>query len=254
MKKSLAVLWLFVLVFPARMWSQGTEVAPRHIIDFPTAGLLPRGGFDLQMRFSGDSGVIFGLNAGISEHFMFGVSYGGTNILGEKTANWNPAPGVLVKYQLWGESIGFPSVTIGFESQGYGAYVDSLKRFTNKSPGFYAVASKGYDLLEHLDFHGGINYSLENDDGDNDPNLFLGMTLAFNRDIEFLSEYDVAFNDSPEADRTIGDGNGYLNLGLRLTIEEVVYLELLLKNLFKNRTSAEDYNREFKITYFQFIL
>jgi hypothetical protein len=194
---------------------------------------------------------------------MFGTSFGGTEVLGESQADWNPAPGVLVRYQLLSESLGLPGVTLGFESQGYGPFVrdstdKSKGRYVNKSLGFYVVGSKSYDLLERLDFHAGINYSLERDDQDKDPNLFLGMTLAINRDIELLAEYDLAFNDDKTQEsqnvRRFGDGKGYLNTGIRLNLKDVVYLEFYLKNLFKNRTTAEDYAREFKITYFQFIL
>ena len=251
--KSKTLLFL-ALLFPGALLSQGIDVPPRHIIDMPTAGLLRRGGFDLNVRFYGHSGVNLGINVGISPRFMFGVSFGGTEVLGEEEANWNPAPGVLVRYRILGESIGLPAVTLGFESQGYGAYLDSTERYVNKSPGFYAVASKSYDLLQRLDFHAGINYSLEKNDGDKDMNFFLGSTLAINPDIEFLVEYDLAINDSPEKMRTLGDGKGYLNAGLRLNLERIVYLEFYFKNLFENRTSAPTYTREIKITYFQFIM
>jgi hypothetical protein len=106
--------------------------------------------------------------------------------------------------------------------------------------------------LERLDFHGGVNYSLENGDDDNDFNLFAGMALAVNQDFDLLAEYDFAVNDT--RDTSLGAGNGYLNAGLRLNIKKVVYLELFLKNLLENRRTARYINREFKITYFQYIL
>lgn len=257
MKNRLAVL--FVTLLPALLLAQGVDVPPRHIIDMPTAGLLRRGGFDFNVRFYGQSGVHLGMAVGVSRRFMFGSSFGGTEVLGEKKANWNAAPGVLVKYQLLSESLGLPGVTLGLETQGYGAYDDSTKRYQNKSMGVYVVGSKSYDFLERLDFHAGVNYSLERND-DKDPNFFMGMTLAINRDLELLAEYDIAFNDDerPEQqvrkERRFGDGKGYLNSGIRVNVKDVLYLEFFLKNLFKNRTTAEDYTREFKITYFQFIL
>lgn len=256
MKKRFAVLAVFCL--PLLSFAQGIDVPPRHIIDMPTAGLLRRGGFDFNVRFYGQSGVNLGMAVGVSRRFMFGTSFGGTEVLGEKKANWNAAPGVLVKYQLLSESLGLPGLTIGLETQGYGAYDDSTKRYQNKSVGAYIVGSKSYDFLERLDFHAGVNYSLERGDRDKDPNLFMGMTLAINRDIEFLAEYDIAFNDDGSTEsqkqRRFGDGKGYLNSGIRINVKDVLYLEFFLKNLFKNRTTAEDYTREFKITYFQFIL
>jgi hypothetical protein len=256
MKNRLAVL--FVLWLPAVVLAQGVDIPPRHIIDMPTAGLLRRGGFDITVRFYGQSGVNLAMDVGVSRRFMFGTSFGGTEVLGEKRANWNAAPGVLVKYQLLSESLGWPGVTIGLETQGYGAYDDSTKRYWHKSMGAYIAGSKSYDVLERLDFHAGLNYSLERGDKDKDPNLFLGMTLAVNRDIEFLAEYDLAFNDDGSTDsqkqRRFGDGRGYLNTGIRINVKDVLYLEFFLKDMFQSRPDAEAYNREFKITYFQFIL
>jgi len=255
-------LLLFLLLFPILAQAQGVDVPPRHMIDYPTAGLLRRGGFDVEARFYGESGLLLGTNVGVSPRFMFGVSFGGTNALGDKEPNWNSQPGVLLRYQLVGESAAMPAITLGFESQGYGAFLDSTKRFVNKSPGFYVVGSKSYNwisLLSRFDFHGGLNYSLEKNDGDQDINFFFGSTVAVNEDVELMFEYDLAFNDSPEKNRTIGDGKGWFNSGIRFNIANIVYLEFFLKNLLNNnRNSALDsrakYTREVKLTYFQFIL
>ena len=250
------IIFLFPLLFSQTLLAQGIDVWPRHIIDKPTAGILPSGGFDVGLRFFGRGGVLVGLNVGLSDRFMFGASYGGFDVLGSNTVDWNPAPGILARYQLISETIGLPAFSIGFESQGYETYINTTNRYTYKSPGFYIVSSKSYSVLERLDFHGGINLSLEDDDGDGDINFFFASVLAFNPEFEFLVEYDVAFNDSAPADnqRTIGDGKGYLNMGVRLNVENLLYLEFFLKNLLTNQsTTAEDFTREFKITYFQFI-
>jgi hypothetical protein len=250
MKKT--VLWLSLfLSFPAVIFGQGIEVPPRHVIDLPTAWPLPRAGFDLNVRFYANGGALMSLNVGVSGEFMFGASYGGTRILGEDSLEWNNAPGLLLRYQLINESFALPALSIGFESQGYGAYLDSTSRYTNKSRGIYVVASKSYAFLERLDFHGGINYSLERED-DSDINLFTGGALAINQDVEVLGEYDFALNDTQE--NSLGSGNGYLNAGIRLNIKKVVYLELFVKNLLDNKKNAKYFNREFKITFFQYIL
>lgn len=255
MKKNLVAV--LVMLLPMLVYAQGVDVQPRYTIDKPTAGVMRRGGFDLGLRFYGQSGALLSLNVGISDRFMFGASFGGNDALGQEEPDWNPAPGVLVKYQIFSESIGMPGISVGFESQGYGPYfkADSLQRYLNKSPGFYVVASKSYDFLERLDFHGGVNLSLENQDKDRDPNLFMGATLAINPHLEIIGEYDVAFNTTPsEPRRDVHDGEGILNTGVRLNIKKVIYLELFLKDIFKNQTQTKDYVREFKITYFQFIL
>lgn len=256
--KKLIVSWFLLL--PVVIFGQGIDVQPRHVIDTPTAWPLPRAGFDFTTRVFGEGGMFVALNVGVSNQFMFGASYGGTNVLGENVVEWNRAPGVLLRYNIIPESFALPAMSVGFESQGYGPFIaksDSagkeINRYTNKSPGFYVVASKSYAFLEHLDFHGGINYSLERGDGDRDINLFTGAALAFNQDFEILAEYDFALNDT-EKKVSLGEGTGYLNAGLRLNIKKVVYIEAYLKNLLQNRTTAKDYNREFQITFFQYIL
>lgn len=269
MKKALLFL-LFLL--PVVVVGQGLDVQPRRVIDTPSAWTLPRAGFDLTMRAFGDGGAFLSLSVGVSNQFMFGASYGGTQILGEDSLQWNRSPGIMVRYNIIPESYALPAVSIGFESQGYGRFIkkvpektlknragfDSLtiykevNRYANKSLGFYAAASKTYAFFHHLDFHGGVNYTLERDDGDSDINLFTGGSLAFNEDFELLGEYDFALNDTPNK-VGLGEGTGYLNAGLRLKIRRVVYIELYLKNILKNRRGANNMNREFQITYFQFI-
>lgn len=246
------VLWLLLFsVLPLQVFGQGLGVPPRAVIDTPTAGTLPRAGFDFSLRTYGEGGLLGNLNVGVSERFMFGVSYGGTNVLGNGQVNWNENPGVSARYQFIEESYGIPGFTFGFDSQGYGAFMDSLNRYENKSPGFFVVASKSYDLFERLDFHSGINYSLETADGDKDLNLFGSGTLAFNSDFEVLLEYDFALNDNDN--NAINSGEGFLNFGARLNVRDVVYIEFFVKDLLENRKHISNANREMKITYFQFI-
>ncbi len=249
MKRFLGILLLILVPLP--LWSQGVDVPPRFVIDTPTAGLLPRAGMDVNLRAYGRGGLLLNINAGITERFMFGVSYGGLNVLGSGAVDWNQNPGINLRYQFLEESFGVPGLTAGFDSQGYGAYIDSTKRYENKSPGFFAVVSKTYDLFHHLDLHLGINYSLESADNDQDPNFFASGSLAINSKFELLAEYDVALNDN--IDDSINSGKGYFNLGFRLNVEDTVYLEFFVKDVLENRRQIVNANREVKITYFQFI-
>jgi len=246
---------LLIGLLPVAVFGQGIEVQPRHLIDLPTAWPMPRAGFDLKVRAFGGGGALVALSVGVSNEFMFGASYGGNHILGEDSLIWNRAPGILLRYKMIEESFALPAISIGFESQGYGPFIGGPKsRYTNKSRGFYAVGSKSYDFFEHLDFHGGVNYSLERtEDGTSPINFFMGGALAFNQDFELLAEYDFAVNDTKDKEE-FGSGNGYLNAGLRLNIKKVVYIELFLKNLTKNRRTSNYFTREFQLTFFQYIL
>ena len=249
------VLWLLLLlgVLPFTTYSQGIDVQPRFVIDKPTAGVLPRAGVDFSLRAFGNGGLIGNIDVGISERFMFGVSYGGTNVLGNDKINWNQNPGVTARYQFFEEGPDAPALTAGFDSQGYGVYVDTLKRYINKSPGFFVVVSKSYEIFHHADGHLGVNYSLETADRDRSPNVFVGASLAFSSDFEMLAEYDFALNDDSNGANTINSGKGFLNMGARLNISNVVYIEFFVKDILENRRNIANANRELKITYFQFI-
>jgi len=247
-KLTLFLLSLCLLATPAlaqRVQPAGTQ--PRLLIDLPTAGTLPRGTFDVGLRMYPKGGVIFGIGVGMSDHFMFGVSYGGENIIGEGKVNWNPDPAVQVRLRILDEDLVFPAITLGFDSQGYGAYRDDLKRYTIKSRGLFASASKNYRFIGDLGLHGGVNYSFENDDGDRDLNFFGGINLALTPELSLLGEYDFALNDNSA--RAIGEGKGYLNLGVRWLFGRHLSLEAALKNVLQNKAHVASANREVKIGY-----
>ncbi|MFQ5823666.1 MAG: hypothetical protein ACE5JB_06385 [bacterium] len=246
MKKSLCLL-LLVLICPVKLEAQRI-VEQKLLIDLPTAGTLERGSFNIDLRMFENGGLLGGIEVGITPRFMFGISYGGENIIGEGDVNWNPSPGFQARIRILDEYFSTPAITLGFNSQGYGPYDNTLNRYAIKSRGFFAVASKNYAILFNLGLHGGINYSLENNDNDDDINFFFGADFSFNREIRFIIEYDLALNDNN--DQEYGSGNGYLNAGLQWCFSNRLFLEFNLKNILEN--GAANTRREFKIGYLEF--
>ena len=57
------------------------DTPPRWLVDMPTAGTLPRGHYDLGLRFYNNGGGIGYCNIGLSSRFMLGISYGAEAIL-----------------------------------------------------------------------------------------------------------------------------------------------------------------------------
>lgn len=247
MKKLILVLLVIVLsnvgVFAQR------NVENRLLVDLPTAGTLERGSFAIQLRMFSNGGLLGGVTVGITPRFMFGISYGGENIIGEGDVNWNPDPGIQARLRIIDENFALPAVTVGFNSQGYGAYDSALNRYKTKSRGLFAVASKNYAFFYNLGLHGGINYSFENDDDDKDLNIFLGADLSLNREFRFMIEYDLARNDNRN-DAQFGSGQGYLNAGAQWLFSNRLFLQFNVKNLFKN--GPESVTREVKIGYFEY--
>lgn len=255
MKKLIITIAGFIIVFQLITLSQENSVYPQptNLVTVPTAGIIPRGAYLSEFRLFSGGGVMAGLFAGISQRFMFGVSYGGAKIIGNEKIDWQNQPGVEIKYRFIEESSKSPALLLGFNSQGQGAYLDSLKRYETKAKGFYLVASKNYRFLGNLGLHAGINYNpAENNDGDKDPSFFIGLDKNINPEISFVIEYDAAFDDNESNIIGLGEGLGYLNAGIRWNMVEHFHLEIDFSNILLNRTEINYLNREFKFTFVEF--
>ena len=209
------------------------NIEPRYIIDMPTAGLLQRGSYSIDMDFFQHGGMMMRINAGILHSLSFGISYGANHVVGSDKIDPNPLPGINIRLRIIDETTVSPAVLLGFDSQGKESYIDELDRYTIKSPGFYVAASKNYNILGHLSVHGGVNYSLESSDGSDGLNLYTGLEKSVGPDISLLLEYNLGLNDS-RAD-AVGRGRGYLSTGMRWSFGRGFTLGFDLKDLFKNQ-------------------
>ncbi|MBW7886872.1 MAG: hypothetical protein H3C35_00750 [Bacteroidetes bacterium] len=244
-----ALIVLFHIGAAQQAAGDAANIEPRYVIDIPTAGILKRGAVSLDANFFQDGGLMFGLTAGALEKLTFGISYGGTGIIGKNSAVMQKLPGVMIKYRIVDESTVMPAIALGFDSQGKETYLDSLERFTIKSRGIFIAGSKNYSILGFLSFHGGVNWSMEKADGDKDMDVFVGMEKSIGSDISFLAEYDFAFNDNNN--RALGTGNGYLNAGIRWAIAPGLTLGFDFKNIVKNSMNAVTFaNRTIKVEYY----
>lgn len=227
---------------------------PINIIDTPTANFMNRKYFELQLRVYHLGGMLGGLAVGLTQRLMFGVSYGGQNIIGQGPVKWNQAPGVNIRYRLKVEDYRFPGICIGFDSQGYGTYYPEAERYQIKSKGAYVVVSKNYSILENFGIHGGMNYSGENKSTEKDLNFFCSAHLMLDPEITLLWEYDFAINDNDE--KSLGSGKGYMNAGVRWHFSPRLIFEFSVKNLLGNMKTIEGEpvpttNRELKIIYYE---
>jgi hypothetical protein len=232
------------------------------LIDNPTANSISARESQVKLRLYHDGGMLGGLSARLSEQLQFGITYGGQNIIGQGKVSMNKAPGVNIRYRLKpmqrSGDVFWPEIAIGFNSQGYGTYIDSLDRYQIKSKGFYTVAS-GYVTGNRtgypgFGYHGGINFSMEDRDVENDINFFCGAHLNIDNHITLVWEYDFGINDNN--DQSLGSGKGYMNAALRWYFSQSFALEFSAKNLLNNNrvlngNKIPNANRELKIIYFQ---
>ncbi len=248
----LLLLLLLVALVPAFGQSYAGDratIEPMVLVDKPTAGLLKRGAFEFTSNYYQEGGVLVGLSVGVFDPFTFGISYGGTDIIGHDKIRMNPLPGVFAKLRVINESPLMPAFAIGFDSQGKEPYLDAdtLKRYTIKSPGVFVAASKNYAILGNLSIHGGLNLSLERTDGDGDMDMYVGVEKSIGPDISIMAEYDAGLNDNNG--HAIGKGNGYLNFGFRWSWGKGVIVGFNLKNVTRNQDNVSIGNRTLQIDY-----
>lgn len=234
MKKALLIFLILAFeFFPQGLAGEDSQIENRFLIDMPTSGVVPRGKVSVSVDVMPFGIVVGKMEVGVFDDVSFGISYGGANIIGSGTPDWYKLPGVNLRYKVLGESLSFPSLTLGFDSQGKGQYFESVSRFAIKSPGFFAAGSKNFELLGYLSVHGAMNYSLEKNDGDNFVNFTIGAEKTIGKKLSVVSEYDFTFNDN--STNVYGKGNGYLNFGIRWSISESFLIGLDLRDMLNNK-------------------
>ena len=251
------VILIVALMFGSQLFGQdsSTKISEqRQLVDMPTAGVLKRGQYEVGMRVYANGGILGNVNVGLTDRFMFGISYGGEKFVGSGSVDFNPLPGVDVRYRVIDETIVGPAVTIGFNSQGFGRYnkrLDSVRvnRYTQKSRGLFAAASKNFEFLGTMGFHGGVNWAItEKKDKDNQLDFFVGADKSLNQELSVVGEYDVAWNDNK---KIIGHNRGYLNLGAKLNFNQRFLVEFLLKDVLNNSREIGKFSREFRFTFIE---
>jgi hypothetical protein len=225
----------------------GGKLEPRALVDFPTAGMIPRGNIALDVDFYREGGVDLACAVGIFDRLSAGLSYGGAGLIGAGSPVMNATPGFNVKIRLLEESVYVPALAFGFDSQGHDGYTRSLNRYTIKSPGLYAVFSKNYAVLGFFSLHGGTNYSLESSDGNRNVNLFAGIEKTIGPFVSFMVEYNLGSNDA--GNNALGEGKGYLNMALRCSLGGGLTLGINFKDLADNGGNVTIANRTVHIEY-----
>ena len=244
-------IYLLVSIICINLNAQDVQtIQSINIIDCPTAAILDKGSFLTGLNVYHNGGLLGLMEVGVTNRIMFGISYGGTNIIGTGPVDWNPRVGVNIRYRLFNEQETFPAICIGYDNQGKGVYVDSLKRYLEKSKGVYAAISKSYCFLGTFAIHAGANYSFENNDGDKDINGYLGFEKSINDELSIFAEYDLAINDNK--DNGIGEGKGYLNAGIKWSLDGRFFIDFIWKNILKNNNLYPYSSREIRLNYVEY--
>ncbi len=216
----------------------GAQIQPRVLIDCPTAGVLPKGFYDMDLRFFDGGGATFAVNIGLTERLMVGISYQAGALIGSNEINLQKFPLGNLKYRLIEETYFFPAIALGIDMQGHSQQLDR-NTFYYKSKGFYLAFSKSYMLVKFpMGLHGGANYSTDNlivDDEkvskNNFLNGFIGADFGINEELLIFAEYDMAMDDN----FTHNPIYGYLNMGIRWAVSSDFVIEFDFKDCINNK-------------------
>ena len=214
------------------------------LIDTPTAGILQQGEAEITAKIYKNNGLLIGTRVGLFPRFMFGVNYGAEEIVGNADPQWHDRVEFNAKVRLLDESNQLPAIAIGYDSQGHGNYDN--RRYDIKSKGVYLTASKNFFLFGNLGIHGGINYSLETDDNDDEPNLFLGFDKTIGDMIVLLAEYDTGWNDN---ETNLVKGRGFFNASIDLHFTESLILKVSFYDLMLNNVNTQGCDRSITLIY-----
>jgi len=254
--KNLLLIITYSLIITSNSLPQGTagekaKYEYKYLIDMPVAGVLEKGFVAVAADVMRSGVLITFLDVGVFENVSFGISYGGSNIIGTGSIDWYKWPGINVRARILNETKTIPALTLGFDSQGKAEYFDDQNRYAIKSPGFFAAASKNFALWGFLALHATGNYSLENTDGDNFVNLLVGLEKTVGSQVSLILEYNFALNDN---NGDFGSGKGYLNAGIRWSVGSGFTMEIDVRDLLRNSSiNPSSADRALRIEYIQAI-
>ena len=232
------ILCLCVAAGPAAAkWTELTS-----LVDSPTAGLVRKGHYAVNVRLFADGGTVGSLHVGVLKRLSVGASFGGEQLIGSGAVDWYPRVGVAARCRILEEGYRWPALVLGFDSQGVGPYRD--QRYQVKSKGIYLVLSKNYtSMLGELGVHAGVNLSRE--DADDDWSAWLGIDKSL-RFMALFVEYDLGRNNGLQNQ---GVGGGYLNVGGAWTVTPQLRAAYYLKNALESDHFGSQSIRELSVTY-----
>lgn len=205
------------------------SIESQRIIDMPTAGMLAKGTYSVNTNCFTPGGIMVDFQAALFKNFHLGVAFSGTGIVGRSSMKFQNMPGFSIKFRVLDEERNIPAIAIGFNSQGRGAWIKSLKRFETMSPGFFLAVSKNFSwALGNIAAHGGLNYSVEPNSDNKNVNFYAGCEQSLGSRLAINFEYNFNLD---EKNYDILENCGMLNSSIRYSIADGVTLELELRDL-----------------------
>lgn len=214
-----------------------------YIVDFPTAGIQPNNHLTYDLEVFNNGGLLITTNYTVWKRLTFGLSYGGTGIIGNSDVNFQNLPGINFKVRAFNETIYTPAVALGFDSQGRGTFDITSNRFEYLAPHLFLSLSKNFLWkLGNLALHGGLNYNAELKKENRNINFFFGFEQSLGSNHAITGEY-IANNYKD----VLTESRGYFNIAYRYSLHKGVTLELKLRDILQNNKNANNYSRVLRI-------
>lgn len=222
-----------------------------YTVSNPTCGLISKGEARLYQKMYKDNGIAFGTKVGLFDNFAFGVSYGGTHLVGNEKPEWHNKVDFQARLRIIQETLHYPAFALGVNTQGHGVYHNDAKRYDFKSKGAYLVASKNYSFMGLIGFDAGFNYTFEKEKQYDEENfdIFAGMYKTVGQNLTVFADFSAGINDNTKENPLSGRGRGYFNVAAELRVNDQLTLKLLLHDLFKNKETTNIFDRSLMIDY-----
>lgn len=219
----------------------------RFVVDMPTAGVIPKGTYSIYGLAYTSGGTLIYFDVAPFENFNIGLSYSGTNLLGEGDIIFQKLPGINIRWRIFNETNVFPAILLGVSNQGRGVYYKEFKRFQTFFPGIFASVSKTFKwTLGQFSAHGGLNSSWEQPGGKLYPNLWAGIEHTIGQFASINIELNPNYTDSKS---DVMNNSMLLNAQLRISPSKGITLELIARDLFNHTKNFSGFERWFGIEY-----
>lgn len=223
---------IYILILSiGNAFAQGTAgyKAPyesREIIEMPTAGVLPKGSYNIKTRLYREGGILLESNVSFLRNLMVGLSYTANKVIGDNDMEFQGIPGINLKYRVLDETLRFPALALGFSNQGNGVWMPEGKRFQIYSPGIYLAASKNFSwALGDISTTLGLNYSFDPPKKDRSVNVYGGLEHTLGKYFSICSELNLSLDDNAPHIPPVN-----IAVSIKSSIARGVTLELQLRN------------------------
>ena len=252
MKYLTAYIFFYLVLFTTNTYSRGSAGAEaiydsRFIVEMPTAGIIPKSSFSIETKFFEMGGLSIKFDVAPFDGFNMGLSFGGTNVIGEKQVSLQELPGVNLKIRIFDETLYSPAIVLGFDSQGQGYYYKEYNRFKTQSPGLFLSASKSFKWkLGDIATHFGLNYSFEPPNTERALNFYLGIEHSIYNFASLNIEYNANLDDS---NKMILEAQGSINAAIRISVTQGITFEIQGIDLLANTKNSTGFSRTIAFEY-----